>query len=59
MEYTNGYKYPLSTTATSSNAYTGSIASPVLGTTISGDGSHASLPYLVWLDPAGVVGGRK
>jgi hypothetical protein len=55
-KYSNGYNYPLATGATSSNAFTGSIASPVLGTVIVGDGSKDAYTY--WLDPTAIMGGR-
>ena len=55
-KYSNGYNFPLATGATNSNAFTGSIASPVLGTLIAGDGSKDVYNY--WLDSTGPVGGR-
>jgi hypothetical protein len=55
-KYSNGYNYPLVTDAKSSNAFTGSIASPVLGTVIVGDGSKDAYTY--WLDPTAIMGGR-
>jgi hypothetical protein len=55
-KYSNGYNFPLATDATNSNAFTGSIASPVLGTLIAGDGSKDVYNY--WLDSTGPVGGR-
>lgn len=52
MKMSPGYNYPLSTSATDSNSFTGAVltGSSILGTIFNGDGSKNA--YIYWMDPS-------